>query len=234
MNSPLFPFEHRKILQTAMPLGGIGAGCICLNVHGGLQDFSIRNRPATSALPDGHQATSDCAFALLYIKGKNPVTRLLEGPLPVEKIYDQGLQAQGYRSRGYEGLPRFRRSRFRSGYPFGQVELSDPTIPVNVLITGWSPLIPLDEIASSLPCAFLSLKVNWPSSVSFLTSANNRWNLSQTCWSNRDIPANCQLATQSKDKQKTTMPARQKPQIGIPQVFPLHGKGWKVTFAILI
>jgi hypothetical protein len=26
--SPLFPFEHRKILKTAMPLGGIGTDCI--------------------------------------------------------------------------------------------------------------------------------------------------------------------------------------------------------------
>ena len=52
---PLFPFAHKKILQTAMPLGGIGAGCICLNGYGGLQDYSIRNRPAITALPDGHE-----------------------------------------------------------------------------------------------------------------------------------------------------------------------------------
>ena len=154
-NVPLFPFQHRRILQTAMPLGGIGAGCICLNGHGGLQDFSIRNRPETSALPDGHTHVSDAAFALLRIGGKKPVTRLLEGPLPTGKIYDQGLQTQGYRHSGHEGLPRFRHSRFSSGYPFGRVELSDAAVPLEVDITGWSPFIPLDETASSLPCAIL-------------------------------------------------------------------------------
>jgi len=152
---PLFPFAHKKILQTAMPLGGIGAGCICLNGYGGLQDYSIRNRPAITALPDGHEHGGDAGFALLHIKGTSPITRLLEGPLPVEKIYDQGLQAQGYRHGGYEGLPRFSRSHFKSGYPFGRVELSDPAIPVEIRITGWSPFVPLDEAASSLPCAIL-------------------------------------------------------------------------------
>ena len=138
-----------------MPLGGIGAGCICLNGYGGLQDFSIRNRPATTALSDGHVHGGDAGFALLHIKGAQPVTRLIEGPLPAEKIYDQGLQAQGYRHGGYEGLPRFSRSHFTSGYPFGQVELSNPGIPVEVQIKGWSPFVPLDEVASSLPCAIL-------------------------------------------------------------------------------
>lgn len=152
--SPAFPFDHPEILQTAMPMGGIGAGCICLNGHGGLQDFSIRNRPATTALPDGHDA-HEAAFAVLHIIGKKPVTRILEGPLPPEKVYDQGLQGQGYRHGLYEGLPRFQRSRFRSGYPFGQVALSDPQVPVQVDITGWSPFIPLDDVASGIPCAIL-------------------------------------------------------------------------------
>jgi len=152
---PLFPFTHRKILQTAMPLGGIGAGCICLNGYGGLQDFSIRNNPRTTALADGQEHGGDAGFALLRINGKNPVARLVEGPIPMGKVYDQGLQAQGYRHGGYEGLPRFRKSQFQSGYPFGRVILSDPSMPVKVQLTGWSPFIPLDEVASSLPCAIL-------------------------------------------------------------------------------
>src|SRR6516165_12449165 len=34
-----------RVVQVAMPLGGIGAGCVCLNGYGGLQDFSIDHRP---------------------------------------------------------------------------------------------------------------------------------------------------------------------------------------------
>jgi len=33
-------FTGPQLLQIAMPLGGIGAGSICLNGHGGLSDFS--------------------------------------------------------------------------------------------------------------------------------------------------------------------------------------------------
>ena len=47
-----------------MSMGGIGADSVCLNEHGGLQDFSIRHHPATPALPDGHGA-GEAAFALL-------------------------------------------------------------------------------------------------------------------------------------------------------------------------
>jgi len=147
-------FTGDKLLQIAMPMGGIGAGCICLNGYGGLQDFAIRNQPATTAMQDGHGFT-DAAYALLYIKGETPVTRLLEGPLSPEKIYDQGLQGQGYRKGGHEGLPRFAEATFEAQYPFGVVRLTDTMLPLKATITGWSPFIPLDDRLSSIPCAIL-------------------------------------------------------------------------------
>ena len=159
--SPLFPFAHRHILQTALPLGGIGAGCVCFNGHGGLQDFALRNKPALTALPDGHEAR-DAAFALLRVEGAKPVTRLVEGPFPAGKIYDQGLQGQGYRHGGHEGLPRFRRARFDSGYPFGRVRLSDAVVPLTVEITAWNPFIPLDDVQSGIPCAILDYTLRNP------------------------------------------------------------------------
>src|SRR5712692_1510839 len=73
-------------LQVALPIGGIGAGNVCLNASGGLQDFAIRNRPATTAFPDGH-APTESAFALLHVKGASPATRLVEGPFPAGRIY---------------------------------------------------------------------------------------------------------------------------------------------------
>lgn len=157
MKPPLLPFQHDKILQTAMPMGGLGAGSICLNGSGGLQDFAIHNRPHLTAHGLDSHACSTAAFALLRIKGE--VSRLVEGPLPIEKIYDQGLQGTGYRQGGHEGLPRFKTSRFESGYPFGCVKLTDPEVPVSVEILGWSPLIPLDDVGSGIPCAILEYKV---------------------------------------------------------------------------
>jgi hypothetical protein len=114
-----------RLLQIAMPLGGIGTGCICLNGYGGLQDFSIRGRPATTAMPDGHGET-DAAFAVLHIKrarGAQSITRLVEGPLPPEKIYDQSLQAQGYRKGGFDGLPRFAECRFQGEYTYRYIDV---------------------------------------------------------------------------------------------------------------
>jgi uncharacterized protein (DUF608 family) len=155
-------FSGSAALQIAMPLGGIGAGCICLNGVGGLQDFSIWHKPANSALPDGH-GTHESAFALLHIKGRRPVTRLVEGPMPLEKIYDHGLKAQGYRGGGHEGLPRFERSTFKGEYPFGFVTLHDPDMPLRVEIAGWNPFIPLDDRNSSIPCAILEYTLRNPS-----------------------------------------------------------------------
>ncbi len=148
-------FSGPDLLQIAMPMGGIGAGCICLSGVGGLQDFSIRHLPAMTAMPDGWDF-SDSAFGLLHVKGDYVTTKLLEGPVPVEKIYDQGIQAQGFRKGGHEGLPRFQDCRFEGPYPIGKVTLTDPSVPLMVEIEGWNPFIPLDDVNSGIPCAILN------------------------------------------------------------------------------
>jgi uncharacterized protein (DUF608 family) len=147
-------FDGQSLTQIAMPMGGIGAGCVCLTGIGAIHDFSIRNRPDTTAQSDGH-GVRDTAFALLHVKGAKPVTLLCEGPIPTGWVYDRGLQAQGMRWGGYEGMPRFRGCRFVARYPFGTVELSDPDSPVDVTITGWSPFIPLDDRSSGAPAAIV-------------------------------------------------------------------------------
>jgi len=151
---PQRTFQGDKCTQIAMPLGGIGAGCVCLNGYGGLQDFSIQNRPATTALPEGF-AGSRAAFAILHIKGAKPSTKLVEGPFPVLKIYDQGLQGEGYRRGGFEGFPRFGRSEFKGEYPFAEVTITDSSLPLQVKLTAWNPFIPLDDKNSGVPCAIL-------------------------------------------------------------------------------
>jgi len=144
-----------------MPLGGIGAGCICLNGYGGLQDFSIRNQPHLTALPDRH-LHADAAFGLLRLPKWN-ITKLVEGPFPVGKIYDQGLKAQGHWGSGQEGFPRFRECTFTGEYPFGYVRLADPELPLTITITGFNPFIPLDVKNSAIPCAILEYQIENPS-----------------------------------------------------------------------
>ena len=153
-NGPQRTFSGDRATQVAMPLGGIGAGCICLNGYGGLQDFSIWNRPATTALPDRY-SSSQAAFAILHIKGATPITKLIEGPFPALKVFDQGLQGNGYFRGGFEGFPRFQKCAFQGEYPFGEVRISDPSVPLQVSLRGWNPFIPLDDKDSGIPCAIL-------------------------------------------------------------------------------
>ncbi|HTQ10033.1 MAG TPA: GH116 family glycosyl hydrolase, partial [Fimbriimonadaceae bacterium] len=155
MSSPK-TYSGPDLLQIAMPMGGIGAGCICLNGVGGFQDYSIRHKPNTTAEPDAFDPTVG-VFATIHIA--NGPTRLVEGPIPPEKIYDQGLQGQGFRKVGHEGLPRFRSAEFTNRYPFGIVTLSDPRLPVTVEIEGWNPFIPLDAENSGIPCAVVSYSI---------------------------------------------------------------------------
>src|SRR6266403_2922898 len=153
-SGPQRTFTGDRASQIAMPLGGIGAGCICLNGYGGLQDFSVWNHPATTALPEGY-ASSQAGFAILHVKGASPVTKLVEGPFPILKIFDQGLQGQGYRRGGFEGLPRFEKCVFKGEYPFGEAQISDSSIPLQVNLSAWNPFIPLDDQDSGIPCAIL-------------------------------------------------------------------------------
>ncbi len=153
-SGPQRTFTGERAAQIAMPLGGIGAGCICLNGYGGLQDFSIRNHPSTTALPEGYSGTK-ASFAILHIKGASPVTKLVEGPFPVLKIYDQGLQGEGYRRGGFEGFPRFQKCVFKGEYPFGEAKLTDSTVPLQVTLNAWNPFVPLDGKNSGIPCAIL-------------------------------------------------------------------------------
>jgi len=150
-------FTGEQLLQIAMPMGGIGAGCVCLNGCGGLQEFSLRNRPALSA--SSASWNGEAGFAVLYVRGERRVTRLLEGPMPRGKIYDQGLQAAGFCVGGHEGLPRMSECSFTSSYPFGLVELRDPLVPLAVSVSGFSPFIPLDDRHSSMPCAMLEYRL---------------------------------------------------------------------------
>jgi uncharacterized protein (DUF608 family) len=151
---PQRTFSGDHATQVAMPVGGIGAGCICVNGYGGVQDFSIWNHPSTTALPEGY-ASSQAAFAILHIKGTTPVTKLVEGPFPVLKIFDQGLQGEGYRRGGFEGFPRFQKCVFQGEFPFAEAKITDASIPLQVSLRAWNPFIPLDDKNSGIPCAIL-------------------------------------------------------------------------------
>src|SRR5579864_61856 len=137
-----------RLNQVAFPLGGIGAGMICLEGTGALSHVSLRNRPDVYNEP--------CVFAAIALKGKK-IARVLEGPVPARKIFGPPGTGNGAGGTTY-GLPRFSEAVFRTRFPFGTVSLSDPHVPLQVELTGWSPFEPGDADNASLPVAALEYR----------------------------------------------------------------------------
>ncbi|HDJ33788.1 MAG TPA: hypothetical protein ENF21_06785 [Bacteroidetes bacterium] len=138
-------YEGDNLERIAFPLGGIGAGMVCLDGTGSLSHLSIEHKPDMNNYP--------YAFAALYVKGVENGARVIETPVPVWKYYVTN-SSRGGKGTNF-GLPRFRSGRFIARFPFASLELEDQGIPVEVTLTGWSPFIPGDADNSSLPVGVL-------------------------------------------------------------------------------
>jgi len=139
--------------RVAFPIGGIGAGMICLEGTGAISHVSVRNRMQFFHEP--------CTFATLCVKGEENVARVLEGPVPGWKAYGTAGAGNGAAGSSY-GLPRFTEASFIARFPFGTVALRDRNIPLGVELTGWSPFIPGDADNSSLPVGGLEYRFTNP------------------------------------------------------------------------
>jgi len=148
------PYSGENLNHVAFPLGGIGAGMICLEGTGALSHVSLRGQPDIFNEP--------LIFSALCVKGETNVPRLLEGPVPGWKLFFPwgetfGGAGGGGRNKSY-GLPHFARAEFRARFPFAAVALTDARVPLQVEITGWSPFTPGDADSSSLPVAALEYR----------------------------------------------------------------------------
>lgn len=135
--------------EIAFPLGGIGAGMICLEGGGAISRISLHNRPNLAFAPR--------VFGAISILGPTPIALVLEGPVPVWKVrpaFENDTSAVG----GHEGVPRFARASFRASFPFATVSLADPQVPLETDITAWSPFCPGDADSSSLPVSGLEYR----------------------------------------------------------------------------
>lgn len=144
LHGPTYEGEH--LSHIAFPMGGIGAGMICLEGTGSLTKFSLRHVPDLVNEP--------AVFAALGINGREEAARVLEGPVPKRKLFPEFPQHLS-KVRAQWGLPRFGCASFEARFPFGEVTLRDNDIPVSVRIVGWSPFEPGNEDDASLPVAGL-------------------------------------------------------------------------------
>ena len=157
------PYSGEELNHIAFPMGGIGAGMVCLSGTGTLTNLSIRG------IPDLFNET--LTMSAICVKGDENQSMLLEGPVPGWKLFfpwgsrwgslwggSVGSAGDGGPGRTF-GLPHFSEAEFEARFPFGRVRLSDPGVGLDVEICGWSPFVPGDANASSLPVAALEYTI---------------------------------------------------------------------------
>jgi len=146
-------YSAEHLNYVAFPLGGIGAGMICLEGTGAFSHVSVRNKPDIDNEP--------LMFAAVSVKtgdGDENVARVLEGQVPRHKCFNTGKAGNGLGDRSY-GLPRFRHATFKARMPFAEIQLRDDVLPLTAKLTGWSPFVPTDADESSLPAAGLEYEL---------------------------------------------------------------------------
>ncbi|MBK7711513.1 MAG: hypothetical protein IPJ37_11555 [Bacteroidales bacterium] len=146
-------YDQEHVYKIALPIGGVGTGTVSLGGRGNLQDWEIMNRPAKGYNP-GSGRNNSAFFTLYTDNGGKKDLRLLEGPVP----FYQYEGASGAIATNH-GLPRFNEVTFGAAYPFGQVNLKTPQIPVSVKMKAFNPLIPGDVANSSIPAAILDFEL---------------------------------------------------------------------------
>jgi uncharacterized protein (DUF608 family) len=160
-------YEGRRLDAVAMPIGGIGTGCVSIGGWGQLRDWEIFGKP-------GKGNTSDMAFFTLHARSDGEsFTKVLQGPAggprmgpPGSLPFKDGASGHWGRAHG-AGMPHCSGCTFAAHYPFADIELSDATLPLRASLTAWNPLIPLNDRDSSIPCGIFQWTIANPTRRSF-------------------------------------------------------------------
>ncbi len=148
-------YTGEELDYIAFPIGGIGAGMFCLDGTGSISHMSIRNKPEIFHDP--------VVFGAIHVKGEQSISKVIEGPVPDRKLFGVTASGDGLPETSH-GLPRFDKAEFHARFPFASIRLEDSAIPLDVVITGWSPFIPGDPDNSSLPVGALEYTFKNPTS----------------------------------------------------------------------
>ncbi len=178
--SPDYPvlkhYNQSHLAKIALPVGGIGTGTVSLGGRGDLRYWEIMNIPGKQnpGGPNKNDLESVSPMFCLFTQtpdGKK-TSKTLTGP--AEYFEYENMMGEPF---VHHGMPRFRNASFDAAYPFGQVNLSDPDVPVDVKIKTFNPLIPGDAEASGIPIAVfrivLTNKMNAPLSVAVCNVMDN-------------------------------------------------------------
>ena len=159
----------RTASATRFLLGGIGTGNISLDQNARLCDFELFNQPNKGS-------RSPYTFFAVRTESEGKVhVKALESQLTPPFAKSHGANAWDV-----GGLPRFRHSEMVGNYPFVNYTLTDESMPIDVNIEAFTPLIPLATDDSSLPVAILRYNVKNTTKQSLTVSvAGSMSNLSE-------------------------------------------------------
>jgi uncharacterized protein (DUF608 family) len=151
-----FTGDRRR--AVALPLGGIGTGNLALGGTGVLKQWQLHNQ-------GNHLGFAPQSFFALRLSCTEPplsFRRLLHSPPvaahpePAPLVNDE-LDAAGRYARP-ASWPPVRETTFDGAYPFARIDYADDW-PAEVQLEAYTPFVPLDAEASSLPLASFTFRI---------------------------------------------------------------------------
>jgi non-lysosomal glucosylceramidase len=151
-------YQHDTRRSVAMPLGGIGTGHVSICGDGSLRQWQLSGTP-------NHAGYVPESFFAIRASGVEPplnVARVLRcsvpGPSePAPNVTDHILPYDADPPSRH--WPQVESTEFEAAYPFARISYEDPGLPVTVALEAFTPFVPLDTAASSLPLASFSFTV---------------------------------------------------------------------------
>ncbi len=132
-------YRGKELEKIGMPIGGLCTGQLYLGGDGKLWHWDVFNLPIHT-------------HAEKYTHPSLPSSPL-EQSFAVEVKSDGETQTRALDHRGFADIS------FCGEYPIGFVEYRDPQLPVAVSLEAFSPFVPLDTEASSLPATVMRFTV---------------------------------------------------------------------------
>jgi uncharacterized protein (DUF608 family) len=138
----------REAGLAAFLLGGIGTGNVSVGSRGELRDWEIFNWPGKgNRLP----------FSFFAVRAQTPGARWVR--VLESRLNGPHALSHGYFNGDLAGLPRFTTSSIRATYPFVEVQLTEPGLPLHVRMEAFTPFVPGDASASGFPAAVIRYHV---------------------------------------------------------------------------
>jgi uncharacterized protein (DUF608 family) len=141
-----------------MPLGGIGTGNLALGSDGSLRQWQLHNI-------GNHRGSLPLSFFSLRVSAIEPpvdVVRILQAAVPTHDptpLVDDDYRAP-WLDQAFATLSPVASTSFRATYPIATVDYEDQSLPVDVSLEAFNPLVPLDVDESALPAALFTFSLS--------------------------------------------------------------------------